>query len=36
MSSLEEFGPYLLLKKLNEDPLGEVFRAGKLGSQGVE
>ena len=36
MSSLEEFGPYLLLKKLGEDPLGEVFRAGRLGSEGVE
>ncbi|HXO21028.1 MAG TPA: energy transducer TonB, partial [Thermoanaerobaculia bacterium] len=32
----EEFGNYLLLKKLSEDPLGETFRAGKLGQEGIE
>ncbi|HVR95428.1 MAG TPA: TonB family protein [Thermoanaerobaculia bacterium] len=32
----EEFGKYLLLKKLTEDPLGETFRAGKVGKEGME
>jgi TonB family protein len=32
----EEFGQYLLLKKLTEDPLGETFRAGKVGREGLE
>ncbi len=32
----EEFGNYLLLKKLAEDPLGETFRAGKVGREGLE
>ena len=32
----EEFGSYLLLKKLSEDPLGETFRAGKVGREGLE
>jgi TonB family protein len=32
----EEFGKYLLLKKLAEDPLGETFRAGKVGKEGME
>ncbi|MEM7052725.1 MAG: protein kinase, partial [Acidobacteriota bacterium] len=36
MSTLEEFGPYLLLKKLSEDSLGEAFRAGRVGGEGVE
>ena len=36
MSTREEFGKYLLLKKLAEDPLGETFRAGRLGSRGME
>jgi serine/threonine-protein kinase len=36
MSTREEFGKYLLLKKLAEDPLGETFRAGRLGSHGME
>jgi TonB family protein len=31
----EEFGSYLLLKKLGEDPLGETFRAGKVGREGL-
>lgn len=36
MSTREEFGKYLLLKKLAEDPLGETFRAGRLGTRGME
>jgi len=36
MATREEFGKYLLLKKLTEDPLGETFRAGRIGAQGVE
>src|SRR3954447_25566195 len=34
MNIPEEFGKYLLLKKLTEDPLGETFRAGKVGREG--
>lgn len=36
MNTREEFGNYLLLKKLTEDPLGETFRAGRLGQQGLD
>ena len=36
MNTREQFGKYLLLKKLTEDPLGETFRAGMLGSSGME
>jgi TonB family protein len=36
MNIPEEFGNYLLLKKLSEDPLGETFRAGKAGREGIE
>ncbi|MEO1368778.1 MAG: hypothetical protein AAFX50_16505, partial [Acidobacteriota bacterium] len=36
MNTREQFGKYLLLKKLTEDPLGETFRAGLLGGQGME
>ena len=36
MRSREEFGRYLLLKKLTEDPLGETFRAGVTGTEGLE
>src|SRR5436305_4861828 len=36
MNIPEEFGKYLLLKKLTEDPLGETFRAGKAGQEGIE
>jgi TonB family protein len=36
MNIPEEFGKYLLLKKLVEDPLGETFRAGKAGQEGME
>jgi TonB family protein len=36
MNIPEEFGSYLLLKKLSEDGLGETFRAGKLGKDGLE
>jgi TonB family protein len=32
----ERFGPYLLFKKLSEDRLGETFRAGKLGNDGID
>ncbi len=34
MNIPEEFGKYLLLKKLTEDPLGETFRAGRVGDTG--
>jgi TonB family protein len=36
MNIPEEFGKYLLLKKLTEDPLGETFRAGRAGTEGME
>ncbi len=36
MNTREQFGKYLLLKKLTEDPLGETFRAGMLGGSGME
>ncbi len=36
MNTREEFGSYVLLKKLQEDALGETFRAGKMGPQGLE
>ncbi len=36
MNTREQFGKYLLLKKLTEDPLGETFRAGLLGEGGME
>jgi TonB family protein len=36
MNTREEFGKYLLLKKLSEDPLGETFRAGLTGQRGLE
>ncbi len=36
MNTREQFGKYLLLKKLTEDPLGETFRAGMLGANGME
>lgn len=36
MQTREQFGGYLLLKKLAEDPLGETFRAGKVGKSGLE
>jgi TonB family protein len=36
MNIPEEFGRYLLLKKLREDALGEVFRAGRVGGEGIE
>jgi len=36
MNIPEEFGKYLLLKKLTEDSLGETFRAGRVGAQGME
>ncbi len=36
MNIPEEFGKYLLLKKLTEDPLGETFRAGRVGKEGMD
>ncbi|MEM6454424.1 MAG: protein kinase, partial [Acidobacteriota bacterium] len=36
MNTREQFGDYLLLKKLTEDPLGETYRAGQLGAKGME
>lgn len=36
MNTREQFGKFLLLKKLTEDPMGETFRAGLLGGQGME
>ena len=36
MNIPEEFGNYLLLKKLSEDALGETFRAGRVGRDGIE
>jgi TonB family protein len=36
MNIPEEFGKYLLLKKLTEDSLGETFRAGKVGAEGMQ
>ncbi len=36
MAAREQFGDYVLLKKLFEDSLGETFRAGKAGKQGLE
>ena len=36
MNIPEEFGKYLLLKKLTEDPLGETFRAGRAGKEAME
>jgi len=36
MNTRDQFGNYLLLKKLAEDPLGETFRAGKIGRQNLE
>ncbi|MCP4658859.1 MAG: TonB family protein [bacterium] len=36
MNTREQFGKYLLLKKLTEDSLGETFRAGLLSTGGME
>ncbi len=36
VSGHDEFGGYVLLKKLGEDTLGETYRAGKLGSGGMQ
>jgi serine/threonine-protein kinase len=36
MNQREQFGGYVLFRKLAEDPLGETFRAGRLGKQSVE
>jgi serine/threonine-protein kinase len=36
MNTRDQFGNYLLLKKLSEDALGESFRAGRIGKGGLE
>ena len=36
MNIREQFGKYLLLKRLTEDALGETFRAGRVGAHGME
>ena len=36
MNTRDQFGNYLLLKKLGEDALGESFRGGRIGRQGVD
>ena len=36
MNIREQFGKYLLLKRLSEDGLGETFRAGRVGAHGME
>ena len=36
MNQREQFGNYILFRKLAEDPLGETFRAGRIGKQAVE
>src|SRR5258708_8139973 len=36
MNIPEEFGSYLLLKKLREDALGETFRGGRVGREGID
>jgi len=36
MNTRDQFGNYLLLKKLAEDPLGETFRAGRVGRQTLD
>ncbi len=36
MNRRDQFGNYLLLKKLGEDALGEFFRAGKIGRQALD
>ncbi|KAB2955659.1 MAG: protein kinase, partial [Thermoanaerobaculia bacterium] len=36
MNTRDQFGQYLLLKKLTEDALGETFRAGRIGRQTLD
>jgi eukaryotic-like serine/threonine-protein kinase len=36
MNTRDQFGNYLLLKRLDEDPLGESFRAGRIGRGTVD
>ncbi len=36
MTTPQQFGEYLLFRRLTADGLGETFRAGKIGSQGIE
>ncbi len=36
MTTPQQFGEYLLFRRLTADGLGETFRAGKIGNQGIE
>jgi TonB family protein len=36
MTTPQQFGEYLLFRRLTSDGLGETFRAGKIGNQGIE
>ena len=36
MTTPQQFGEYLLFRRLSSDGLGETFRAGRIGSQGIE
>jgi TonB family protein len=36
MTTPQQFGEYLLFRRLTTDGLGETYRAGKIGSQGIE
>jgi TonB family protein len=36
MNTRDQFGHYLLLKKVTEDALGETFRAGRIGRQALD
>jgi len=36
MTTPQQFGEYLLFRKLTTDGLGETYRAGKIGNQGIE
>ncbi len=36
MTTPQQFGEYLLFRRLTTDAMGETYRAGKIGSQGIE
>jgi len=36
MTTPQQFGEYLLFRQLTSDALGDTYRAGKIGSQGIE